>query len=85
MYFGGLWGGQLQRYRNNKAMECGQEPVDDEPALGARVVRMSEDMLGFAEEPEEVQILDENGEPLRAGDHRRRFFEASWMHKYHGK
>ncbi len=23
MYFGGLWGGQLQRYRNNKAIECG--------------------------------------------------------------
>lgn len=22
MYFGGLWGGQLQRYRDNKALEC---------------------------------------------------------------
>ena len=85
MYFGGLWGGQLQRYRNNKAIECGHEPKDDEPALCARVVKLSEDMLNFAEEPRDVIILDENGEPLKAGDHDRRFFEASWMHKYNGK
>lgn len=85
MYFGGLWGGQLQRYRNNKAIECGHEPKDDEPALCARVVKLSEDMLNFAEEPRDVVILDENGEPLKAGDHERRFFEASWMHKYNGK
>lgn len=85
MYFGGLWGGQLQRYRDNKAQECGQEPADDQPALGARVALMSEDMLGFAEEPREIVILDEKGEPLKAGDHERRFFEASWMHRYRGK
>lgn len=85
MYFGGLWGGQLQRYRNNKAQECGEEPADDEPALGGRVVKMNDDMLGFAEEPHEVQILDAKGEPLKAGDHDRRFFEASWMHRYNGK
>lgn len=85
MYFGGLWGGQLQRYRDNKAQECGEEPADDEPALGARVVKMREDMLGFAEEAKEVVILDEKGKPLLAGDHDRRFFEASWMHVYNGK
>ncbi|WP_167619166.1 glycoside hydrolase family 43 protein [Maribellus sediminis] len=85
MYFGGLWGGQLQRYRNNKAIECGQEPADEEPALTARVTRLSADMLEFGEEPKALVILDENGEPLKAGDHDRRFFEASWMHKYQGK
>jgi len=85
MYFGGLWGGQLQRYRNNKAIECGQEPKDDEPALCARVAKLSDDMLEFGEEPRDVVILDENGKPLKAGDHERRFFEASWMHKYNGK
>ena len=42
-------------------------------------------MLEFAEEPKDLLILDENGEPLKAGDHDRRFFEASWMHKYNGK
>jgi hypothetical protein len=85
MYFGGIWGGQLQRYRNNKAIECGHEPAPDEPALCAKVVKLSDDMLEFAEEPRDVVILDENGQPLRAGDHERRFFEASWMHKYKGK
>jgi hypothetical protein len=85
MYFGGLWGGQLQRYRNNKAQECGAEPADKEPALTARVAKMADDMLGFAEEPKDLVILDENGNPLTAGDHDRRFFEASWMHKYNSK
>ena len=85
MYFGGLWGGQLQRYRNNKAIECGQEPADNEAALCPKVVRLSDNMLDFAEEPRDLVILDENGEPLKAGDHDRRFFEASWMHKYAGK
>ena len=85
MYFGGLWGGQLQRYRDNKAIECGHEPADNEPALCSKVVKISDNMLEFAEEPKDLLILDENGEPLKAGDHDRRFFEASWMHKYNGK
>lgn len=85
MYFGGLWGGQLQRYRNNKAIECGHEPANNEPALTARVVKLNNSMLEFDEEPKSLIILDENGEELKAGDHNRRFFEASWMHKYKGK
>lgn len=85
MIFGGLWGGQLQRYRHNKAVECGYEPGDNEPALCPKIVRLSENMLEFAEEPRDLLILDKNGEPLKAGDHNRRFFEASWMHKYNGK
>jgi hypothetical protein len=85
MYFGGIWGGQLQRYRNNKALECARLPEGDEPALCAKVVRMREDMLEFAEEPCDVVILDEKGKPLTAGDTKRRFFEASWMHYYKGK
>ncbi|MBL4560746.1 MAG: glycoside hydrolase family 43 protein, partial [Labilibaculum sp.] len=85
MYFGGLWGGQLQRYRNNKAQECGVEPADNEAGLCPKVAKLSDDMLEFAEEPKDLVILDENGEPLKAGDHDRRFFEASWMHKYNGK
>lgn len=85
MYFGGLWGGQLQRYRNNKAIECGHEPPGNEPALCAKVARLSTDMLQFDEEPADVVILDENGLPLRAGDHDRRYFEGPWMHKYNGK
>ena len=85
MYFGGLWGGQLQRYRNNKALECGALADDNEPAIPSRVVKLSNDMLQFAEEPRPLVILDKNGKPLTAGDNGRRFFEASWMHKYNGK
>jgi len=85
MYFGGLWGGQLQRYRNNKALECARLPEGDEPALCPKVVKLSKDMLNFDGEPQDVLLLDENGQPLTAGDTQRRFFEASWMHKYNGK
>lgn len=86
MYFGGLWGGQLQRYRDNKALESGATfPADNEPSIPGRVAKLSADMLQFAEEPKAVVILDENGQPLTAGDNERRFFEASWTHKYNGK
>ncbi len=85
MYFGGIWGGQLQRYRNNKAQESGIEPADNEPALCAKIAMLSDDMLQFAGDPKDLLILNEKGNPLTAGDHDRRFFEASWMHKYNGK
>ena len=85
IYFGGLWGGQLQRYRNNKAIENPAEPADNEDALCARVAKLSDDMLEFDEEPRDILILDEDGKPLTAGDHDRRYFEGPWMHKYNGK
>ncbi|MET3126639.1 hypothetical protein ABID42_001741 [Arcicella rosea] len=85
MYFGGLWGGQLQNYRNNQYSVENQEPQVNEAALNPLVAKLTDDMLGFAEAPKEVLILDENGNPLLAGDNERRFFEASWMHFYQGK
>ena len=45
----GLWGGQLQRYRDNKALECAALPEGNEQALPARVAKLSKDMLEFAE------------------------------------
>ena len=85
MYFGGIWGGQLQRYRNNEYQ--GEEdiyPADDEPALSALIARMNDDMISFAEEPKEIELLDENGDPILTGDNERRFFEAAWIHKHDG-
>ncbi len=84
LYFGGLWGGQLQRYANNKALESAYLPEGDEPALPSRCVRLTKDMMQFAEEPKPIVIIDEEGNPLRADDPHR-FFEASWVHKYNGK
>ena len=85
IYFGGIWGGQLQRYRNNKALESAEFPADNEPSLCAKVARLRDDMLEFAEEPRDLLIVDEAGKPITQGDTEKRFFEASWMHKYNGK
>jgi hypothetical protein len=90
MYFGGIWGGQLQRWRTGKFNSEFPEspfahlPADNEPALCAKVVKLTDDLLEFAEEPKDVFIVDENGKPLLQGDNDRRFFEASWLHKYKG-
>ncbi len=91
MYFGGIWGGQLQRWRTG-IFEAGQQdspvaflPADNEPALCAKVAKLADDLLEFAEAPKDVLIVDENGNPLLQGDNDRRFFEASWMHKFNGK
>jgi hypothetical protein len=85
MYFGGIWGGQLQRWASGAYKAEDVYPADDRPALTPKVARMRADMLGFAEKVRDVAILDEAGTPLKAGDNARRFFEASWVHKYGGK
>lgn len=85
MYFGGIWGGQLQKYRNNIYSETNELPSQNEEALCPIIAKLTDDMLEFAEEPKKIKILDENGNPLLEGDNERRFFEASWLHKYNGK
>lgn len=91
MYFGGIWGGQLQRWRTGSFNAEQPEspfaflPEDNEPALCAKVAKLTGDLLQFDEAPRDVLIIDENGQPLLQGDTEKRFFEASWMHKYNGK
>lgn len=85
MYFGGIWGGQLQKYRDNRYAEEHELPRKNEAALCPKIAAMTDDLLGFAEPPRDILILDENGDPLTEGDNDRRFFEASWMHKYKGR
>ena len=85
LYFGGLWGGQLQSYRDNAYDASNAEPADEEPALGPRIARLDSSMKQFAERPRDVLIVDEDGMPLRAGDHERRYFEGPWMHKHQGR
>lgn len=84
-YFGGIWGGQLQKYRNNCYDENNELPKPNEPALGPIVAKMTNDMLQFTEKPKEIKILDAHGKPLLEGDNDKRFFEAPWVHKYNGK
>jgi hypothetical protein len=91
MYFGGLWGGQLQRWRTGTFNAAHPEsptaflPEDNEPALLPFVAKMTDDLLKFDEKPKEIEIIDENGSLLLAGDNNRRFFEAAWLHKHNGK
>ena len=85
LLFGGIWGGQLQKYRDNAYDAGNEEPRDGEPALGPRIARLRADMLELDEPTREVQILDEQGRPLRADDHNRRYFEGPWLHKYEGR
>ena len=85
LYFGGIWGGQLQKYRDNAYDAAHEEPVGDVPALGPRVARLSTDMKQLAEPSREILILDEEGRPLRADDHDRRYFEGPWMHRFGGR
>lgn len=88
VYFGGIWGGQLQCWQGgkyDKSQEGPHEPSGEGVvALGPRVARLAEDMKEFAEPAREIEILDEHGKKLLADDHDRRFFEASWMHKKDG-
>ena len=85
LYFGGIWGGQLQKYRDNVYDAANVEPAGAHPALGPRMARLDDGMTQFAEVPRELLIVDEHGRPLRADDHARRYFEGPWMHKYQGR
>ena len=85
LLFGGIWGGQLQKYRDNAYDPGNEEPRDGEPPPGPRIARLRADMLELDEPTREVQILDEQGRPLRADDHNRRYFEGPWLHKYEGR
>lgn len=88
MYFGGIWGGQLQRWATGKYDANGSKTdlmKDDAPALSCKVAKLSGNMKEFDGPVRDVIILDKNGKQLLGKDHDRRFFEGSWMHKYHGK
>lgn len=85
MYFGGIWGGQLQRWNNNKYDSTAKNRTADQPAVLPRIARLNADMKSFAEPVKEVQLLDNDGRPFTEKDNDKRFFEAAWMHKYNGK
>ena len=84
-YNGGLWGGQLEMWQSGSFNPEEHRPEGEEPALGPLYAEVLPSMDGFVEAPKHIAILDENGEPIKAGDEDRRFFEGPWMHKHHGK
>lgn len=86
LYFGGIWGGQLQRWKSgNYGATDESQPANGQPALMAKVARLDENMKEMAEAPRNVQIVDAQGKLLLSEDHDRRFFEAAFVHHYQGK
>jgi beta-xylosidase len=82
LYFGGLWGGQLEKWTGNVYDPNGKEPGKGKPAEYPKVALLSEDMKSFDGEVKDVKILDNEGNPLDGADEDRRYFEGPWMHKY---
>jgi hypothetical protein len=92
MYFGGIWGGQLQRWNNNKYDSSAKNRTKDEMAALPRIARLNPDMKSFAEPVKEIKLLDKDarlpdgqGKLFGEKDNDKRFFEASWVFKYKGK
>ncbi|KIJ46324.1 glycoside hydrolase family 43 protein [Sphaerobolus stellatus SS14] len=88
LYFGGIWGGQLQCWTTGKFVREHYENMEAQSgeALSPRVAVLNDDMRTFASEVKNVVILDpETNKPFLHEDHARRFFEAAWLHKYNGK
>lgn len=88
LYFGGIHGGQLQRW-TAQGYDATLGDTDlgqpDAPALAPRVARLRADMLEFDAAPREVQLLTPEGTQITGGDLARRFFEAAWVHKHAGR
>jgi len=85
MAFGGLWGGQLEKWQDGVYSPNAAGPRGLKSALGPRIAKLTDTGLSFAEVPREISIVDDQGNPLRASDTSRRFFEAAWLHKYKGQ
>ncbi len=85
MYFGGIWGGQLQRWNNNQYDSAGKLRQPGEQAILPRVAKLDKSMKTFSEPVKEIKIVDKNGNLFTEKDNDKRFFEAAWMHKYKGK
>jgi hypothetical protein len=85
MYFGGVWGGQLQRWDNNEYHANAPLKKTSGKAFEPRVAKLSKDLKSFDGAVKEIKILDANGKEFYEENNDKRFFEASWMHHYKGK
>jgi hypothetical protein len=85
MYFGGIWGGQLQRWNNNKYDSTAANRKPDTIAILPRIAKLNPDMKSFAEKVKEVKLVDKDGKLFMEKDNDKRFFEAAWVFKHNGK
>ncbi|SOD12148.1 glycoside hydrolase family 43 protein [Pedobacter xixiisoli] len=88
MYFGGIWGGQLQQWATgtfDKNETRKEVRAANEVALTGKIAKLKSNMLEFSEKPKDVVLLDSFGKPLLTGDQDRRFFEGAWVFKHQNK
>lgn len=82
MYFGGIWGGQLQRWNgSNEYDPKASNKKGNESAVLPRMARLNADMTSLAEPVHEIQLLNADGQPFTEKDNDKRFFEAPWVFK----
>lgn len=88
LFFGGIWGGQLQRWKSGTFDASPGRTTDaeqpDAPAITPRFARLTDNMLEFAYPPKPAVIVDEAGAPIPSKDHERRYFEGPWVHRRQG-
>lgn len=85
LYFGGIWGGQLQRWNNNEYDSTKGNRKPGEPAILPRVAKLGGDMKSFDGPVKEIQVLGQDGKPFFEKNNDKRFFEGPWMFKKDGK
>lgn len=85
MYFGGIWGGQLQNWTNGSYDVSATLRKPNEEAIMPRVAKLNSDMKTFSEEARNIKIVDAQGNTFLESNNDKRFFEAAWMHQYKGK
>ena len=85
MYFGGIWGGQLQNWTNGSYDASATLRKPNEEAIMPRVAKLNSDMKTFSEEARNIKIVDAQGNTFLESNNDKRFFEAAWMHQYKGK
>lgn len=83
LYFGGLWGGQLQNWSTGAFDPKAATPTSGD-ALCPKVALLNDELTSVEGQVHDALILDESGNKLQAADEDRRYFEGPWMHKYQG-
>ncbi|HET6767379.1 MAG TPA: glycoside hydrolase family 43 protein [Chitinophagaceae bacterium] len=85
MYFGGIWGGQLQRWNHNRYDSTAKNRTNEEMAALPRIAKLNPDMKSFSGPVKEIRLVDKEGKNFGEKDNDKRFFEAAWVFKYKGK
>lgn len=85
LYWGGLWGGQLEKWRTGNFDSQGKEPEPGSPAVYPKGGKLAPSMKSLESGARDIHILDQEGNPLKVEDEDRRYFEGPWVHNYQGK